>query len=91
MRRRGTYNFPVEEVVLSLAAVPFEAWTHVRTRTYHGDGFVEAFRDERIIHLPLRNRSLSLRLTGFHELEQKARARRHAKARFLSRACADDV
>ena len=66
-----TYNFPLVQIVLSLTSVPLEPWAHVHTGPDHGDRFVEAFGNERVVHLALRNRSLALCLSLFHKLGRR--------------------
>ena len=70
---KNTYHFPVKQVILSFAAIPFEPRTHVHARPYHSDSFVEALRDQRVVHLAFCYSLLSLRLAGSNELEQCAR------------------
>ena len=48
--------------------MPFEPRTHIHTCPYRGNSLVEALRDQRVVHLALRDGLLPLRLSGPNEL-----------------------
>jgi hypothetical protein len=73
-----THNFPIEQVVFPFPTIPFEPWTHIHTRPHHGDSLVETLRNQRVVHLALRNSSFSLCISGPNEL--KIDAHEHGSA-----------
>lgn len=66
-----TYDFQAVKVVLAFSPVAFKARTHIHTCTNHGDGLVQTFWYERIVHLAFGYGLLPLRVAGFHELARR--------------------